>query len=284
MTTIAARNPRRHTIRAVSSYAVLVLMLGVITLPALWLLLTSLKQPTEYLSYPITVLPARPQWGNYAEALTRLPFFRYAGNTLFLALAYSVPTVLTSALAGFAFARIAAPGRGALFAIVVALLIVPQIVTLIPQFVVFSRLNLTNTYWPWILWGLSASPFHIFMFRQFFSAFPRDLEDAAEVDGCSPFRVFWQIFLPNASPVLATSFIFCFGWVWGDWFTPLIYLSDANTTLGVKLATGYADPQGHPLVPTTLAACVLYTLPLLVLFFMGQKYIVRGVVTSGLKG
>jgi multiple sugar transport system permease protein len=284
MSAFTRRNPHRHAISAIASYAMLALVTVLIGLPVLWLLLTSLKLPTEYLAYPISIFPARPQWGNYAQALTRLPFFRYAANTLFLALAYAIPTVFTSALAGFAFARIVAPGRRTLFAIIVALLIVPQIVTLIPQFVVFSWLKLTNTYWPWILWGFSASPFHIFMFRQFFSAFPRDLEDAAEVDGCSPFRVFWQIFLPNASPVLATSFIFCFGWVWGDWFTPLIYLSDANTTLGVKLATGYADPQGHPLVPTTLAACVLYTLPLLILFFLGQKYIVQGVVTSGLKG
>jgi multiple sugar transport system permease protein len=90
--------------------------------------------------------------------------------------------------------------------------------------------------------------------------------------------------LPNATPALATSFIFCFVWVWGDWLTPLIYLTDANTTLAVKINTGYVDPKGNPLVPTTLAGCVLYTLPLIIMFFLGQKYIVKGVVTSGLKG
>ncbi len=161
---------------------------------------------------------------------------------------------------------------------------IPSIVTVIPQFIVFSRLHLTNTYWPWILWGLAASPFHIFLFRQFFASIPRELEDAAEVDGCSPFRIFWQIFLPNAKPALATSFLFNFVGVWGDYFTPLIFLSDEKTTLAVKLVRAYTDPQGHVLITTTLAACVIYTLPLVILFFLGQKYLTRGVVTSGLKG
>jgi len=161
---------------------------------------------------------------------------------------------------------------------------VPAIVTTIPQFIVLSRLRFTNTYWPWILWGISGSPFHIFLFRQFFSSIPRQLEDAAEVDCCGAFRVFWQIFLPNSLPVVATSFIFNFSWAWSDWFTPLIYLDDQKTTLAVKLTRGYQNPQGFSMVMPTLAAAVIYTLPLIVLFFIGQKYIIQGVVTSGIKG
>lgn len=280
----ASQSSARRLFRAVSAYALLIFTAALVILPVLWLIVTSLKLPTEYLSYPLTLFPRVPQWNNYADALTRIPFARYAGNSLFLALSFSVLTVLTSAMAGFAFARFHVPGRQTLFLVVVALLIVPPVITVIPQFIVFARLQLTNTYWPWILWGLSASPFHIFLFRQFFSTIPRDLEDAAEVDGCSSFRVFWQIFLPNSKPVLSTSFILNFVWVWGDWFTPLIYLSDANTTLAVKLGTAYADPQGNAMIPTTLAACVIYALPLVIMFFFGQKHIVQGVVTSGLKG
>jgi len=187
-------------------------------------------------------------------------------------------------MAGFAFSRFRVPGRDRLFMIVIALLIVPSIVTIIPQFIVFARLHLTNTYWPWILWGLTASPFHIFLFRQFFASFPKELEDAAEVDGCGPFRVFWQIFLPNAKPALATSFIFNFGGVWGDYFNPLIFLSEAQTTLAVKLSTAYADPVGNRLTTITLAASVVYVVPLVILFFLGQKHILKGAVLSGLKG
>lgn len=275
---------RRTPTRFPIAYAVLLLVTCLITLPIIWFLISSLKQEIEYLAYPIKVLPAEPQWINYVKALTLIPFHKYAWNSFFLAMSFSVLTVITSAMAGFAFSRLHAPGHNTLFMIVIALLIVPGIVTIIPQFIVFSRLQLTNTYWPWILWGLSASPFHIFLFRQFFAAIPRELEDAAEVDGCGPFRVFWQIFLPNSLPALATSFIFNFVWVWSDWLTPLIYLSDEKTTLAVKLDSAYLDPQGHALITTTLAACVIYTLPLMILFFLAQKYITQGVVTSGLKG
>ena len=275
---------RRRITRLWGSYAILILVTCLIGLPVVWFLITSLKKEIEYLSYPIKILPAAYQWINYAKVFTMAPFFRHAGYSIFLAITNTILVVITSAMGGFAFARFDVPGRNRLFMVVVALLIVPGIVTLIPQFIVFSRLHLTDTYWPWILWGLSASPFFIFLFRQFFATFPKELEDAAEVDGCGPFRIFWQMFLPNAKPALATAFIFNFSWVWSDYLTPLIYLSDAKTTLAVKLATSYLDPKGNPLYTVTLAACVVYTLPLVILFFLGQKHILKGVVTSGLAG
>jgi multiple sugar transport system permease protein len=280
-----ARRQRRAPYRALS-YAILILTASLLALPIIWLVLTSLKEDTEYLSYPIHILPAVPQWANYVKVfqLSDFSFVKYGGQTLFLALAYTLLSSFTSAMAGFAFSRYQVPGRDRLFTIILALLILPAIVIIIPQYILFARLHLTNTYWPWILWGLAASPFHIFMFRQFFASFPRELEDAAEADGCGPFRLFAQIFLPNAKPVLATSFIFNFSMVWGDYFTPLIFLNDSKTTLGVKLATAFVDPQGHPFTTLTLAANVIYALPLVLLFFLGQKYILKGVLTSGLKG
>jgi ABC-type glycerol-3-phosphate transport system permease component len=210
---------------------------------------------------------------------------KYARNSLFLALSNTILAIITSSMAGFAFSRFRdIPERNKIFSIVIALLLIPAVVTVIPQFVIFSRLRLTNTYWPWIIWGLGANALFIFMFRQFFLSFPTELEDAAEVDGCGPFRVYWQIFLPNSKPVLATAFILGFNGVWGDWYTPVIYLTHENTTLAVKVATAFVNPQGHTLVTLTLAACVVYSLPLVIMFFAGQKYILRGVVTSGLKG
>lgn len=275
----------RKVTRSAVSYGILILVTVLISLPAVWLLVTSVKRDTEYLSYPIRFLPEPPwQWSNYARVLDRIPFWKYTGQTFFLALSFSVLCITTSSMAGFAFARLQAPGRNRLFSIIVALIIIPTIVTVIPQFIVFARLKLTNTYWPWILWGLTASPLHIFLFRQFFAGIPQELEDAAEVDGCSLFRTFWQVFLPNAKPALATSFIFNFSWVWSDWFAPIIYLSEDKTTLAVKVATGYVDPQGNALTTITLAACVLYLLPPVIAFFLGQKYIMEGAVTSGLKG
>lgn len=284
MTVQQERFSFRKAARLTTSYGVLILVTILISSPVVWLLITSLKIPIEYLSYPIQFLPKVPQWDNYVQVFTLMPFWRYAWQTFRLAMSFSILCVITSSMAGFAFARIPVPGRNRLFSIIVALIIIPAIVTVIPQFIVFAKLRLTNTYWPWILWGLSASPFHIFLFRQFFAGVPKELEDAAEVDGCSLLRTYWQVFLPNAKPVLATSFIFNFSWVWGDYFAPIIYLNDAKTTLAVKLSIAYVDPQNNPLVTVTLAACAVYMLPLVIAFFVGQKHIIQGALTSGLKG
>jgi len=284
MTVQQERFSFRKAARLTTSYGVLILVTILISSPVVWLLITSLKIPIEYLSYPIQFLPKVPQWDNYVQVFTLMPFWRYAWQTFRLAMSFSILCVITSSMAGFAFARIPVPGRNRLFSIIVALIIIPAIVTVIPQFIVFAKLRLTNTYWPWILWGLTASPFHIFLFRQFFAGVPKELEDAAEVDGCSLLRTYWQVFLPNAKPVLATSFIFNFSWVWGDYFAPIIYLNDAKTTLAVKLSIAYVDPQNNPLVTVTLAACAVYMLPLVIAFFVGQKHIIQGALTSGLKG
>ncbi len=253
-------------------------------LPVAWMILSSFKTDPELLAYPIQVFPEQFQLTNYENAVTIVDFPKYMANSVILATLSGFLTVATSSLVGFGFARLEAPGRSRLFFIVVALLMVPNIVYIIPQYMLFSRLNLVGTWWPWVLWGLAGSPFHIFLFRQFFINFPRDLEDAAEVDGCNLFRIYWQIFLPNARPVMAVSFILTFSFVWGDWFTPAIYLRDHNTTLAIKLARSYADPQGFPLITTAFAASILYTIPLIIMFFMGQKQILQGVITSGLKG
>jgi len=280
----ATFSPSSRAAKQALTYLILGLAAILILMPEIWLLVTSLKKNTEYLSPQFTLLPAVPQWDNYVHVFTMIPFLNYVRNSLVLGVTFTILCVTSSSLAGYAFARLRAPGRNMFFWIVIALLMIPAIVTVIPQFVIFSRIGLSGNYWPWILWGIGGSPFHIFLFRQFFTAFPRELEEAAELDGCGPFRIFREIFLPNAKPVLATSAILNFMWVWGDWFNPIIFLSDANTTLAAKLGYAYVTPQGQQLTPIVLAACVLYVLVPVAIFFLGQKYILQGIVTSGLKG
>jgi ABC-type glycerol-3-phosphate transport system permease component len=286
-TALARRDRTAKWLRAASSYLILYSVAFLISTPVIWMLLSSFKAESQYTSYPPVIIPNPVRWDNYFNAVTWIPYLQFARNSTLLAGVFSVLTVATSAMVGFAFARLDAPGKSRLFAIVVSLLMVPAIVTIIPQFVIFARIGITNTYWPWILWGLAASPFHIFLFRQFFTSFPKELEDAAEVDGAAPFRIFWQIFLPNAKPALATSFILNFVYVWGDWLAPIIYLSDAKTTLAVKLAaptyTAPGNVSGYVFITITLAAAVLYTIPPVIMFFLAQKNIMEGVVTSGLK-
>src|SRR5262249_20275663 len=153
-----------------------------------------------------------PQWGNFTEAVTRINFLAYTGNSLFLSTTYAVLITISSALVGFGFARLRGPGQRWLFTVVLATMMLPAILTLIPTYAMFVQLPLVNPYWPWVLWGLAASPFLIFLFRQFFTAIPKDLEDAAIIDGCGYGRIFWRIFLPLSRPVLLTSLLLSFTW------------------------------------------------------------------------
>jgi multiple sugar transport system permease protein len=270
-------------LRYLVAYGSLILFGALVAIPLVYFVVTSFKPMEEYLTYPPRFFPTRWRPENYEAAVTMFPYFRYAGHSLFLGLSHTILTVITSAMAGFAFARINVRARDKLFTIIVTMLIVPGIVVQIPQFIIFARLKLTGTWWPWILWGLAGSPFYIFMFRQFFSGFPRELEDAAEIDGCGPFRTFWSVFVPNAKPAIATASILNFAGVWGDYVNPFLFLKDANTTLAVKLQTGYLSPHGELLTTTVLAGALLYVLPLVIAFFLGQKHILEGVVTSGLQ-
>lgn len=284
-TELTKPTPLTRRFSRVGIYVVLILGLVLVFTPIVWVLSTSLKYEHQYNIYPPQLIPDEFVFDNYNQALTMAPFLRYFSNSVVLSTLYATLNVLSSSLAGYAFARIKAPGKNFLFSIVVATIMVPWVVLGIPQFIVFSKIGLVNSYWPWVLWGLSGAAWHIFLFRQFFITFPREIEDAAEVDGCGRFTIFTRIVLPNALPVVATSFIFSFQWVWGDWVTALLYLNDDLTTLPVVLAgTVYVDPQVNAIVTITMAAVVLYALPLVIVFFFAQRYILEGVVTSGLKG
>lgn len=271
----------RRPVETVVRYGPVLLAAIAFALPVFWVLVTSLKTQSEYGS---ALFPAELQWGNYKLAVELADFARFAVNSLFLSTAYALLAVFVSALVGYGFARHRAPGGNKLFVLVIATWMVPSLVLFVPQFVLFARLGITNTYWPWILWGLSGSPFAIFLFRQFFATFPRELDDAAEVDGAGPLRIFLQIYLPNAGPALAASAIFMFLWVWGDWLYPALLLHQDNTTLAVRMANAYVDPHGNPLQTVTMAGVVLYVLPLIAFFAFAQRFIVRGIVTTGIKG
>ena len=268
-----------------SGYALLISTSLILIAPVFFMVVSSLKVDAEYLTFPIRVFPSTPQWQNYQLVFTLTPFVQVALRTAVLALTTATLSAFISSLVGFAFARYGdVKGNKQLFGLVIAMLIVPFIVILIPQFILFARLKLTNTYWPWILGALAGSPYNIFMFRQFFLNFPKELEDAAEIDGCNPFQMYWKIFLPNSTPVIATVMIFGFMYVWGDYLMPAIYLNANKTLLGVTLATAFKNPQGFELKTISLAASVIYILPMIIVFFFGQKHILKGVVTSGLKG
>ncbi|MDE2818744.1 MAG: carbohydrate ABC transporter permease [Chloroflexota bacterium] len=281
---MAALSLDRQKARGIGCGTGLVLITLVLFIPILWMIMLSLKTEGEYSQSALQLLPAVPQWDNYWDALTKIDFAKFMLNSLVLSLLYTVPTVITSSMAGFAFASLEGPGKRLYFGVIIAMLMIPAIVFIIPQFVIFARLRLTGTYWPWFLWGISGNAFHIFLFRQFFAGFPKELQEAAEADGASIARFFVQILLPNAKPALATSFILSFAYVWGDWFLPTIYLNADNTNLAAMLLNGYRNPQGFTITTVTMAAAALYVLPLVIMFFLMQRWIMEGIATSGLKG
>jgi ABC-type glycerol-3-phosphate transport system permease component len=252
--------------------------------PFYWLFTTALKSQEAISSFPITWFPSHPEWYNFIRAVTLIDFGHYLLDSLIISGTYTILVTLTSALVGFAFARLRGIGKRPLFIIMLSTLMLPQIVTAIPSYVMFARVNLIDTYWPWVIWGLASAPFITFLFRQFFTSIPLELEDAAIVDGCSYMHMFWKIFLPLSKPVIATSVILSFTAVWGDYFTPSLFLSTDNTTLSVALATGYSDPHGFVTTNALAGGALLYLLPLALLFFLAQRYFIQGIVTSGLKG
>ncbi|MDI9497782.1 MAG: carbohydrate ABC transporter permease [Bacillota bacterium] len=236
---------------------------------------------------PPTAVPTAFKWENYYWATELIDFWRYARNSLIIAIIYVPLTTLSSGLSGFAFARLRAPGSKVLFLCVLSTMMLPGIVTQIPTYILFFRFNLINTYIPWLVWGIGGSAFYIFMYRQFFRTVPLELEEAARIDGCSIFRIYWNIFLPISLPVVATVTILTFHGNWNDIMGPFMYLREARYPLSTALSmVGYKPPGGdnQTIMQVTMAAGLLLALPIMVTFFIGQKYIVEGIVTTGIKG
>jgi multiple sugar transport system permease protein len=264
-------------------YTVLVVITGLFLGPFGWLVVSGLKTQAELASSPVRWLPEHFQWHNFAAALDQIDFLGYARNSLVIALIYATLVTLSSAWVGFGFARLDAPGKKTLFGILLGSMMLPQLITLLPTYLIFARLGMVDTYWPWVLWGLSSAPYLVFLFRQFFAGLPRELEEAAIVDGCGYTRIFWRIFLPQSWPVVSASFVIAFTWTWGDYIAPQLLLSSDRSTLAVAIMSAYNTPAGQPVPELQAAASVMYVVPILLIFLIAQRGFVAGMSTSGLK-
>ncbi|HZS92109.1 MAG TPA: carbohydrate ABC transporter permease [Chloroflexota bacterium] len=256
--------------------------------PFVWMISTSLKQSgTEFVNPPQWI-PNPIMWTNYKEALLAdVPFLTYMKNTLIIAVAVTVGDVLVTSLSAYSFARLRWPGRNVLFMCVLATLMLPNIVTVIPTFLMMRYLGWIDTFLPLIVpaWGgvsTLGGAFSIFLFRQFFLTIPRDLDEAARVDGATPLRVWWSVMLPLSGPVLATVVIFDVLNSWNDFFNPLIYLdSQSNFTMALGLGQ-YVIGHSGTLYNLEMAAATVMTIPVLVLFFVAQRSFIGGIATTGL--
>jgi multiple sugar transport system permease protein len=251
--------------------------------PFALLLSTALKSSSQMASTVFIWFPVPLQIGNFIQAVTVQPFWHYAANSFFLASVSGLLTTFSSALVGYGFARLNGPGKKLFFGVLISMMMVPPIITLIPTYLLFAKVGLVGTYWPWVLWGLAGSPYLTFLYRQFFAGLPRELEEAARLDGCSRFGIFMRIFLPLSKPVIVTVFVLSFTGVWGDFITPNLLLNQDNTTLAVAIVGGYSNQAGFPMNNLVAAGSILYVIPMIIVFVFAQRSYVRGFATSGIK-
>jgi multiple sugar transport system permease protein len=276
----------------------LLLAVGAVTmvLPFLWMVSTSLKPEPEIFRFPPVWLPGSWQWDNYREAMEAAPFGRYFINTLIFATAVTLSNLLFCSMAAYAFARLRFRGRNVLFIMVLGTMMIPGQVTMVPVFIMLKRCplvggndilgagghGLLNSY-PGLVLPMAVGAFGIFLLRQFFMTLPRELEDAARIDGCSEAGIYWRIILPLSKPALATLGIFTFTAAWNEFLWPLLITSkDSMKTLQVGLQV--FQTQYTTAWDLLMAGTVVVTIPVLIVFLLGQRYFTRGIALGGIKG
>lgn len=254
-------------------------------MPLIWALSTSLKPTPQVYTIPPQWIPRPFVWRNYPDALTYVPFPRYIVNTMKVALPNVVGAVAANAVVAYGFARLRWRYRDAFFFLCITTMMVPYQVTMIPLFITFSKLGWINSYYPLVVPVFLGSPYFIFLLRQFFLTIPQELSDAARVDGCSEWRILFNIILPASVPALATVGVFQFMGTWNDYLGPLIYLKDdALYTVSIGLTRYQAGGYTQPRWAWLMAASVTTLVPILILFFFAQRTFIEGITLTGVKG
>lgn len=264
--------------------AFLIVMAILTLMPFLWVVSTSLRTPAQSFTLPPKWIPVDMDFTNYTEVFKQIPFWRQLGNSFIITLSVVAGQLITASLAGYAFARLRFPGRNALFWIVLATLMIPGQATIIPVFILVSRiLGLYDTLGALIVPGL-ATAFGTFLLRQYFMAIPDDFEEAALIDGANQWQIFQKIYLPLASPGMAILAVLTFNAKWNDYFSPLIFM---NTKEYFPITLGIVDLQGYMgtgSISVVLAGIVLSTIPVIIIYILGQRYLVEGLMAGGVKG
>jgi multiple sugar transport system permease protein len=262
---------------------VLAVGLMLVVMPFVWMLLSSFKDVEELAARPPTWLPNRPTTANYQSLFEQLDFARYFTNSAVVAGLVTVANLVFCSMLGYALAKLRFPGRRALFGLVMGTLLVPSAVTLVPMFVLMSRLNLVNSF-PALILPFAAGPFGVFLMRQFMRQIPDELLDAGRVDGAGEFYLFWRVAMPLCGPALATLGILTFLASWNNFIWPLVVTTDQEMfTLPVALANFATDPN-HPEPGVLMAGSAVLVLPVLAVFLVLQRFFTRGIAMTGLKG
>jgi multiple sugar transport system permease protein len=270
-------------------YFTCIFLAVVFSVPTYWALTSSFKTVAEIQQIPPIWIPETWHWRNYLRVWELVPFGRFFLNTLYVSLAAGTGQVITASIVGYGFARFRFRGREFLFLCILGTIMFPTELTIIPTFIVFRHIGWIDTFWPLIVpYWFGGGAFFIFLFRQFFRTIPEELLEAARLDGAGYFRVYWQIIVPLTKPAFASAAIISFLTHWNDFFNPLIFLSSPSKfTLALGIAafnTGGVGLTPEPRDHLLMAATVMMTLPVVLIFFFAQKYFIQGIATSGLKG
>ncbi|MEI2402457.1 carbohydrate ABC transporter permease [Niallia taxi] len=265
------------------TYFLLIALSILFLFPFLWLIGTSVKPENEAMAFPPTLLPKNWDLANYKEVFTLVDFGQYYLNSVIVTVCVVIGTVVSSTLVAYGFARIKGKGRNFWFVLLLGTMMLPPQVTMIPVYMIFSKLGWVNTFLPLIVPSFFGSAYFIFLLRQFFKTIPKELEESAYLDGCGAFGIFWRIIIPLSVPSIITVALLSFMWTWNDFLNPLIYLNDDSK---YTLALGILQFKGALLIQwgPMMAASVFIILPLIIIFFVGQKYFVQGIATTGGKG
>jgi ABC-type glycerol-3-phosphate transport system permease component len=281
---------RQKVIGRTILYLVAIASSALFMIPFAWTVFSSLKAPSELYVFPPQWLPSTPRFENYQEVFTVAPFARWLWNSVVVSVLGTLGSVISAALVGYSFARFRYPGRDAIFLVTLSTMMLPVEVTLIPLYLLFNKIGWLNTYLPLIVpaW-FGGGAFLIFMMRQFFMTIPRDLDEAARIDGASYLRIFWQLIMPLSMPALATAAIITFIGDWNSFLFPYIILNSSEKfTIGVGIKYFQTIASNidsmEPRENLLMAASIMMTAPIIVLFFTAQRYFVKGIVMSGIKG
>ncbi len=267
-------------------YIALIVVALITIIPFLWMLSTSLKTVLESSMFPPSVLPAVPQWHNYSDVFQAVPFLTYLFNTTLYAAAVTLGQYVCCSLAAFAFSRLQFPGRNVLFILYLTTILIPVSVTLVPSFIMMKTFGWLDTIWVMTIPGMLGSAFGTFLLRQYMLSIPRELDEAATIDGAGLFYIYWRIILPLCKPALTVLGVLTIMSVWNDFIWPLIMLqSDSVMTLTVGLANFTSGgSETFNSVPLGMAASAMTIAPLILIFFFAQRYFIRGIALSGLGG
>lgn len=251
--------------------------------PFIWLLSTSLKTTEDIFKIPPDIFPGNIRWMNYYEAVNDIAFFRYTFNTLFVTAMSIMGQLFGSTLVAYSVSLVEWKGKKIIFGIIMSTMMIPIQVTMVPVYIVFSKLGLVGSYWPLIIPTFAGAPIYIFLLRQFFLSLPQSLLAAARIDGAAELRSFIQIVLPLCRPVIASVAIVVFLYTWSDFLSPLIYLNKQEMytlTLGLQGFLGQHTVEWNKL----MAASALFTIPVVIIFFVAQKQLIEGITLTGIKG